>query len=58
MYKRIKEMPLTVLLAWVFIVTLFSALFLAVPMAAVVVGVVAGFMFSVKRLVDYYVSGE
>jgi hypothetical protein len=54
----VKKMPLTVLLAWLSMLALYAALFLAYPTGAVFVGIAVVFVVSLKRLLDYYMIGR
>ena len=54
----IKKMPLTVILAWLSMLALYAALFLAYPAGAVFVGIAVVFVVALKRLLDYYMIGR
>jgi len=53
----VKKMPRTVLFAWLFLLALYVALFVAVPAAAMIVAFVMGVVWAIKRLADYYTFG-
>jgi hypothetical protein len=48
-------MPLTVILAWLFLLTIYVALLVFATTGAVIFVIAVGIVWAVKRLLDYYI---